>query len=393
MINMIDSFLSALPNVVYAILLLVIAFIVAGVAKSLVEKLLKLLKFEALLDKIKLAADSKKSVMEFLPKLAYLVAFLLFLPGVLDKLGMQSVSAPIVNIVNSFLGLIPNLIGAGIILAVGVFLARLVRDLLKPVLKAAKIDALQEKMGVTAESSSLFSNIIANFAYGLILLLVIVAAIDQIGIDTIATPADSIVSTVFDEVPYVLAALIVITIGVLVANLVGKLLEDLLKGFGTDDLLTKITGEEQKTSLSKVIAEVVRVVIMIVLIVEGVNILKLPVLTEIGSQVIAYLPKLIAVVLIIALGTFLANLATSELKKAAPSATGWCIFIKVIIYVVVAFLSLSTLGIATTIVNTTFILIIAAFAVAAALAFGVGGREFASHMLAKLEKKIDDETK
>ena len=63
---------------------------------------------------------------------------------------------------------------------------------------------------------------------------------------------------------------------------------------------------------------------------------------------------------------------------------------KVAIYVLTAFLCLSQLGVASAIVETTFILIIAAVCVAVAIAFGVGGRTFAANTLEKLEKKIDD---
>ena len=41
-------------------------------------------------------------------------------------------------------------------------------------------------------------------------------------------------------------------------------------------------------------------------------------------------------------------------------------------------------------VEKTFVLLIAAVCVAFAVAFGIGGRNFAANMLAKLEKKIDD---
>jgi hypothetical protein len=50
---------------------------------------------------------------------------------------------------------------------------------------------------------------------------------------------------------------------------------------------------------------------------------------------------------------------------------------------------LSELGIAQNIVNTAFILIVAAFAVAFAVSFGIGGRDFARHTLEKFEAKCD----
>ena len=50
---------------------------------------------------------------------------------------------------------------------------------------------------------------------------------------------------------------------------------------------------------------------------------------------------------------------------------------------------LSQLGIAAEIVNTAFKLVLAAVAIAVALAFGLGGKEFAANTLKKIEEKED----
>ena len=54
-------------------------------------------------------------------------------------------------------------------------------------------------------------------------------------------------------------------------------------------------------------------------------------------------------------------------------------------------MALNQLGIATDIVNKAFVLIVGAVAVAFAIAFGLGGRDFASKQLDKLEKTVDNE--
>ena len=59
-------------------------------------------------------------------------------------------------------------------------------------------------------------------------------------------------------------------------------------------------------------------------------------------------------------------------------------------YVMVAFLVLSQLSVANKIVETAFVLIVGAVCIAFAIAFGIGGRKFASDMLEKVEKKIED---
>lgn len=384
------DFLRSLTNPLVAILLLVVAFIAAGIAKKLIVKLLKAVKAEKLLGK--LGADEKVagSAITFVGKLVYFVVFLLFLPSALNRLGMSSVSAPITNLVDRFLAFVPSLVAAIIIIVVGLFVAKLVKDLLASLLKAVKVDALQEKAGIKASDNASFSNIIANVVYGLIVLVVITTGLDQLKIPAISNPANDIVASIFAIIPSVLAAIVIIAAGVFIAKLVAKLLEGLLAGVGTDSLLEKITGSAKKVSLSKIISEVVKYVLVIIFLVQGINVLNLPVLTSIGAAVLNYLPAVLTTVIILAIGMFAANTAEAAIVKKFPNAKGAALTAKVVIYVFVAFVCLSQLGVAIDMVEKTFILLIAAVCVAFAVAFGIGGRNFAANMLAKLEKKIDD---
>lgn len=386
-----DSLLSQIPNWIYAVLLLVVAFIAASIVKTLATKLLKAMKAEEKLAKLGVKDASTGSSIEFIAKLAYFVTFLLFLPGVLDKLGMNSVSQPITNMVNSFLAFIPKVVGAGIIIAVGIFIAKIVRDLLIALLRATKIDQLQAKAGILVTETSALSTIISNVIYGVILLVMITSALDALGIEAISRPANNIVNSIFDMIPYVLGAIVIIAVGVFISNLVAKLLGSLLAGVGTDKLIEKMTGTApKKVVLSKLISSIVKYVLIIIFIVQGINVLHLPVLTDIGASIIGYMPAVLSAVIIVAIGLFAANTAETALVKKFPEAKASALVAKIAIYVLTAFLCLSQLNVANVIVETTFILIIAALCIAFAVAFGVGGRKFAETTLDKLEKKMDD---
>lgn len=389
--NFFYSIMQMVPNVIFAILLLVVAFVAAKIVKSLVIKLLKAVHAEKFLEKLGVKDTATNSSIEFVAKLAYFITFLLFLPGVLDKLGMQSVSSPITSMVNSFLSFIPKLVAAGIIVAVGLFIANIVKELLIPVLKAVKVDALQEKAGIEASENAFFSHIIANVIYGIIILIVITSALDQLGIAAVSIPANAVVTAIFNAIPNIFCAIVIIAAGAFIAKLVAKLLENLLAGIGADAFIEKLTGNPaKKIVLSKLISAVVKYVLVIIFLVQGINVLNLPILTEIGAAVIAYLPAVLSAVIILAVGIFAGNTAEAVLVKKFPSAKAGALAAKIAVYVLVAFLCLSQLGVATAIVETTFILIIAALCIAFAVAFGVGGRGFAANALDKLEKKIDD---
>ena len=131
-------------------------------------------------------------------------------------------------------------------------------------------------------------------------------------------------------------------------------------------------------------------VLVIIFLVQGINVLNLPVLTGIGTSIISYLPSVLASVIIFAIGMFAANTVEAMIVKKFPNAKASAVIAKIAIYVFVAFICLNQLGVAIEIVEKTFILIIAALCVAFAVAFGIGGRNFAANTLEKLEKKMDN---
>lgn len=389
--NFFSSILQQIPSVLYAIVLLIVALVAANLVQKLVTKLLKAVKAEEYLSKLGIKDASTGNSVTFIAKLAYFITFLLFLPGVLDKLGMHSVSSPITSMVSQFLAFIPNLIGAGIIVAIGLYVAKIIKELLVPILKAIKVDTLQEKAGIQSDETTSLSVVIANVIYAIIVLIVITAALDQLGVSAISRPANDIVMTIFAAIPNVLKAIIIIAVGVFIAKLVAKLLETVLAGVGADNLIEKITGTPAKNIvLSKTIGMVLQYVLVIIFLVQGINVLNLPVLTGVGTAVIGYMPAVLTAIIIFAIGIFAANTAENALIKRFPEAKGIVIAAKAAIYVMVAFLALSQLGVANKIVETAFVLIVGAVCIAFAIAFGIGGRKFASDMLEKVEKKIED---
>lgn len=120
---------------------------------------------------------------------------------------------------------------------------------------------------------------------------------------------------------------------------------------------------------------------------EGINVLKLEVLTNIGTVVIGYMPAVLSAILILAICFFAGAAAEKALRKNGFSTYGT--IAKCAILTVGVFMVLSQLGIAAEIVNAAFKMVLAALAVAFAIAFGVGGRDFASHALKKLEDNIE----
>ena len=121
--------------------------------------------------------------------------------------------------------------------------------------------------------------------------------------------------------------------------------------------------------------------------------IELEVLTNIGSTIISYLPYAVSGIIMLGIAILLANYVQKIILKSFPESKATALLAKVLIIVLGMFITLYQLGIAAQIVNNAFLIILGAFGVAFAIAFGMGGREFASHMLNRVEKKIDEKNK
>lgn len=389
-----DSIFGALPAVVSAILYLILAFIVASVVKNLTVKLLNKVKADKYTDKLGITDEKTGSSIEFFGKLVFFIVFVLFLPGVLDKLGLENVALPITSMVSQFLNFIPNIIAAVIILLVGIFVANIIRQLLTPVLRKLNIDRIQEKAGLKVGEGSTVSSMISYIVYILILIPVIIAALQVLNITAITQPAVAMLNKIVLFLPNIFVAIGIVAVGVFIANITGKLLTTVLSAVGADTFVKSLLPDDntklQKLSASKIIGETVRYIIVLLFLVEAFNVIQLDVLRVVGQAIIAYLPLAISAAIIIIIAFILSAWIEKLLLKNLPQAKILAKLVKYVIIVLGLFMTLNQLGIAVTIVNAAFIIMLGALGVAFAIAFGVGGRQFAAETLKKLDDKLAD---
>ena len=242
--ELLNYFETLLPSVVTAIILLIVAYLAAIIAKGIVVKALKLLKLEKYTDKLGVVDEVTGSSLEFIGKLVFVIVFLMFLPAVLDKLGMQNVSSTISGLVSQFVNFIPNILAAILILVFGVFIAIIIRQLIASMLKRFNIDKLQEKAGVGGDESVTFSSMISYVVYVIILIPIIIAALQTLNITAISQPATVVLDQIFTIIPQVIVAIILIVIGTYVAKITGKLLSNLLSSVGADAVTKKLSVQK-----------------------------------------------------------------------------------------------------------------------------------------------------
>ena len=212
------------------------------------------------------------------------------------------------------------------------------------------------------------------------------------GIRSISEPIVNVLNSILAAIPNILVAVILLAVGIAIAKFVGDLVTNLLKGTGINNLTDNIDVKgTQNLDLAKISGQVVAGLIGLFFFVEVLNALNLVVLNTIGAAIIAYLPNVVFAVLILGIGIIGGQWLAGIISQATNSKWAG----RLVQYVLIAFalfMVLDQLNFANNIVNTAFIFIIGGLSIAFALAFGLGGREFAKKQLEKLDDKVDKES-
>lgn len=389
-----NQFLNSVPDVVAALIILLLAFLTSTVVKTLVSKLTKSEKFDKMLEKSKIEKDKREQIKLFIEKLLYFITFILWMPGFFGKLGLNGVASPITNMMNDILSYLPNIIGSILLLIVGIFIAKTVKELLLPIFQNLKIDQYLKKVGVESKTEISVAEVLANTIYVFILIPIVIGALNVLKIEAISKPAISMLNIILAYIPKVVLAIAIFFVGKFIAKLVFVLLEKLFESIGLDKISDKVfktteTQVNEDISLSKILAYLVKYVILILFTVQAFNVIELDVLTNIGSAIIGYLPYAVSGILMLGIAILIANYVNKIILKSFPQSKATALIAKISVIVLGVFITLYQLGIATQLINTAFLIILGALGVAFAISFGLGGREFASHMLNKVEDKIN----
>lgn len=392
MTNFLDRLTASLPEIVVGVILLIVAFIVATLVKKFVEKLLNNGSVKNKLSTKSTAPGEADKMVSLIGKIVFLLVFILFLPAIFEKLNIAGLSAPFTNFTNAIITFLPKLIAAAVILYIGFFVAKIVRDVVATLLVKVGLDGFVNRF-VKTENDSVkvkISDVLANIVYAFIIVPLIIVALDLLGLYVISEPAKNIIQQFLSYVPRIFTALLLVGIGVFIAKLIANLLLSVLQGLNVDGLLSKV-GINREFRLSEVISKIVMVVLVVVFVVEALQVLNLAVLTAIGSAIIAYMPLLLSAVIILVGAYLLANLAEKKIVEHNSNNKVIALIVKVLIMAVAVFMTLSQLGLAQNIVEYGFVIVLGAVAVAFALSFGLGGKEFAKDKLAKLDRKLDQD--
>lgn len=199
--------------------------------------------------------------------------------------------------------------------------------------------------------------------------------------------------------PTLIGALLVFLIGLAIAAALGKITQKLIKALHVDRAMEKLSFFEKAkqqgvaASPSIVIGKFVEWFLILVFLMAATEILGLEQVTTFLNSILLYIPNLVVATIILTIAFLLGNFVYVVVRSSTRAAgvINANLLANIIKWAVIIFgllAALIQLGIATSLVNTVFIGIVAAVSIATGLAFGLGGREEAALMLRKLREQM-----
>lgn len=371
-----------LPRLIGAGVLLFIAWLVATALRFLVRKGGAIFKVDERLSNYAALKDEEQvTFTESLATAVYWFTLLLFLPSVLTTLGIQQIAIPIQSVFNDIFGYIPNILAAGLVLLVGWFIARVVRQIVENLLKAIGTDAAGQRAGLSEERS--LSELVGLILYIFIFVVAFIAALDALNIPAITIPTTQMLSTIINVIPNLIGAALVIIVAYYIARLVANLVTDLLSGLGLDTVPEKLgITWSSATPLSQWVGYLVLVAIMLFAVVSATELLGSVALTAIMNVFIAFFWRVVLAIVIFAIGLYFANLAYQAVMKAGINQANFIgRMAQFAIIIFAGAIALREIGVANEIINLAFGILLAAIGLAVALAFGLGTQKIAEREL------------
>ena len=159
-----------LPNIAAAILLLVAGYLIAKVVGLVITKLLAKIGLDKLTERSGVADAVQSTGFEasasgIIGKIVFWLIFLLFMIAAADSLGLPRVS----DTINSFVQYLPKLVGAMLVVIIGLAAAHLVRTMVETAAQGMQLD---------------YGKPLGSLLYALLVIVVISLAIGQLEIET-----------------------------------------------------------------------------------------------------------------------------------------------------------------------------------------------------------------
>lgn len=341
------------------------------------------------------------------------VVWLLALPALLGTLELQGLLTPVNAMLSRLMGFLPNVLGTAIVLGIGLLMARIASQLVTALAHAAGSERLAARLGMAgALGDGGLAGLAGKGVMALMLLPILVAAVQPLGLDAITQPLSRLLDTVLSFIPRLLAAAFIIGLGILGGRILATLVTAALEAAGINRWPERLglgQGRLAGRTASEWLGSAVMLAVLMAALTQACEILGLPVLTAAVSQIGSAMLKLATGAAILLAGVALASWTASHLLgvrgdtgsgpgAGTPPATppglravaaAWVARVAILCFA--GALALHQAGLPGEIVTIAFACVAGTVAVALAVALGVGGGPVAARWLERASAALEQD--
>jgi len=382
------------PKVLFAVLILIATHFVAKAVQWGIAKLIN--RMPVLKRHPGVGGDS---IGVELGRLAYWLVWLVGLIAALQPLGLSGVLTPVTALTNEVFAFLPRLLGAGLFFFAGLILARIVRHVVEAFLAALNLERLMSRAGVSigeaplavdetgvaqegvAPARSSIAKAVGVTVSAIIILFAAIGALQILQISAISDPATNMLNSIALAIPNILAALVWLTLAFIIGRWGKSLLETILPSLGFDNAVRALGVMPANAVPSRVIGTLAMTAAIIIGLMEAARQVGGDSTAAMMFQITELGGKVIFGTVIIVVGMFLARILANLVGSSTGEASYAQTVVKYAIIALFTAIGLTFMGLADQIVMLAFGLILGSAAVATAIAFGLGGRDYAARLL------------
>ncbi len=433
---------AAIPNLLKALVIGVIGFLLAKLARRIVvaavdktglsDRLARMSSEGAERRAATKAAErsthGESKLAHTLGEVAYWVVLAIVAVPVLEALKVGALAQPLSEAFAAVATYLPRIAAAVLLLAIGYLAGRLLRGLTVAICNRIGVDNLMTRIGGgrVLKGQSL-GGIIGTIVMAFVLLHFAISAVGRLGIPEISQPLGHFLESIYAYLPRLLVGGFVLAIGIVVARLAGNVSGRLLAAMGFNTLMANIgiykvaphAHEQEKESRAMVDARrrgerdnpfgedrflagaeerqhartpadvggiVVALVIGLIFVRQALFTMELSSFGTMLDAFIGFLPQVLVAAVVVGAGLWAGNWAHRRLDEFTASTDdrllrvmGVVAHVAIVVFAVM--MAAQQLGVASSLIGTAFALLLGAVCLAGALAFGLGGREVAGDIL------------
>ncbi|MEO7602428.1 MAG: mechanosensitive ion channel [Sphingomicrobium sp.] len=388
------------PRVLLAVLILVVTHFVA---KAVQWGLARIINRVPILKRD--PHTSEKRIGKEVGRLGYWIVWLVGLIAALQPLGLSGVLTPVTALTNEVFAFIPKLLGAGLFFFAGLILARIVRHIIEAALGALNLEKLASRAGlklgdepdtarragddaaIPIPTRNTIARAVGMTVSAIIIIFAAIGALDILQIEAVSEPSKNMLNMIALAIPQVIAALLIVAIFLIAGRWVKTLIETVLPSFGFDRGVMALGIIPDNVVPSRVLGTVAMIALILIGLMEAArkvggdsSAALLFQVTELGGKVI------FGTVIIVA-GLFLARILATLIGSSTGEGGYAQTIVKYAIIALFTAIGLTFMGLADEIVMMAFGLILGSAAIATALAFGLGGRDWAARQLDRWQSR------